>query len=83
MCMHTRNLMPTRTISISEEAYRRLKALKREGESFSDVILRITSKSSVWGLVGVLPKDRVDEVEEAIADNRKRFREALSEHGRS
>lgn len=32
--------MPTRTISISEVAYERLKALKRDKESFSDVILR-------------------------------------------
>ena len=33
-------LMPTRTISISELAYERLKALKKDKESFSDVILR-------------------------------------------
>jgi len=32
--------MPTRTISISETAYERLKALKRDNESFSDVIIR-------------------------------------------
>ncbi len=32
--------MPTRTISINEVAYKRLKALKRGNESFSEVILR-------------------------------------------
>lgn len=32
--------MPTRTISISEMAYERLKALKKGNESFSEVILR-------------------------------------------
>ncbi|MFQ6124656.1 MAG: antitoxin VapB family protein [Candidatus Heimdallarchaeota archaeon] len=32
--------MPMRTISINEVAYKRLKALKRGNESFSEVILR-------------------------------------------
>ena len=58
--------MPTRTISISEEAYRRLKALKREGESFSDVILRLTSRSSLWHLVGALSEEEAAKLEEAI-----------------
>jgi len=34
--------MPTKTISIKEEAYERLSARKRDDESFSDVILRLT-----------------------------------------
>jgi predicted CopG family antitoxin len=40
--MHTQiTLMPTRTISITEEAYMKLKSLKAlEKESFSDVILK-------------------------------------------
>gem|GEM_PF-1516461 len=32
-----------RTISLSDEAYRRLASLKRKGESFTDVILRLCS----------------------------------------
>lgn len=32
--------MGTTTISLSDEAYRVLKAQKREGESFSDLVLR-------------------------------------------
>jgi predicted CopG family antitoxin len=32
--------MPSTTITISEAAYKALKAEKKEGESFSDVILR-------------------------------------------
>jgi len=69
--------MPTRTISISEEAYRRLKALKREGESFSDVILRLTSKSSPWSLAGILSEEEGKELEKILAENRERFRKAL------
>ena len=34
--------MPSKTISLEVEAYRRLKATRRPGESFSDVIRRIT-----------------------------------------
>ncbi|HDI46440.1 MAG TPA: hypothetical protein ENF82_01375 [Candidatus Methanomethylia archaeon] len=69
--------MPTRTISISEEAYRRLKALKREGESFSDVILRLTSRSSLWHLVGALSEEEAARLEEAIAENREKAKRAL------
>ena len=69
--------MPTRTISISEEAYRRLKALKKEGESFSDVIIRLTSKSSLWSLAGILSEREAKELERVLAENRERFRKAL------
>jgi len=34
--------MGSKNISITEEAYNRLKAHKREGESFTDVIVRLT-----------------------------------------
>lgn len=34
--------MPVRTVTITEDAYAALAALKREGESFSEVIRRLT-----------------------------------------
>lgn len=34
--------MGTKTLTITEEAYDRLKAHKQEGESFTDVVLRLT-----------------------------------------
>jgi predicted CopG family antitoxin len=39
-CICIRFFMGTTTISLSDEAYRVLKAQKREGESFSDLVLR-------------------------------------------
>jgi predicted CopG family antitoxin len=38
--------MPSTTITISKDAYKALKAEKKEGESFSDVILRKFGRGS-------------------------------------
>jgi len=34
--------MATKTITVTEEAYERLRAMKRADESFTDVLLRVT-----------------------------------------
>ncbi|MBX0286818.1 antitoxin VapB family protein [Haloarcula salinisoli] len=34
--------MATKTITVTEEAYERLREMKREDESFTDVLLRVT-----------------------------------------
>lgn len=34
--------MATKTITLTEEAYQRLREMKRDEESFTDVVLRIT-----------------------------------------
>ncbi|HDI31370.1 MAG TPA: hypothetical protein ENF80_00985 [Thermofilum sp.] len=59
--------MAHRTLTISEEAYNALKRLKKEGESFSDVILRITKSTSLLEYVESTEfsrelADRVEEV---------------------
>lgn len=38
--------MTSKTISLREDAYERLAARKREGESFTDVVLRMTDEDS-------------------------------------
>lgn len=48
--------MGTKTISLTDTAYDRLKATKRSGESFSDVVLRLTRESrSLRDGAGALP----------------------------
>jgi len=64
--------MGTKNIAISDEAYQMLKALKKSGESFTDVIERMTRKSSVLELAGVLSKGEVASVERHVKEIRKR-----------
>jgi predicted CopG family antitoxin len=69
----------TRTLSITEEAYRALKAKKKEGESFTDVILRLTgNKDSARRLLEMMDElhspDLADKVEQASKEFRDGFR---------
>lgn len=43
-----------KTITITDDAYRNLRSSKRQGESFSEVIQRLTARRSVRTLVGAL-----------------------------
>ncbi|MGQ9515567.1 MAG: antitoxin VapB family protein [Thermoproteota archaeon] len=55
--------MAHKTITISEEAYRELARIKRENESFTEVILRLTSeRGSAKALLSYL--ERVGSSEE-------------------
>lgn len=58
--------MVYKTLTISEKAYNALKKLKRNNESFSDVILRITKKMSLLEFVETsrFPSDLADKIEE-------------------
>ena len=63
--------MATKTISITKGAYDRLKVLKKERESFTDVINRITKKNDLMDFYGILGKEKGDELEKAILESRK------------
>lgn len=69
--------MATKTISITEEAYERLKTRKSEKESFTDVINRITGKSSIMELAGILSNKEADELEKHIKEMRALSRKRM------
>jgi len=55
----------TKVISLSNEAYKTLKDLKKSGESFSDVVLRVAGerkKKSLLEFSGKWAGDDIDEV---------------------
>ena len=67
--------MPTRTISITEEAYQRLKMKKEQNESFTDVINRIAGKRDIMEFAGILSEEEGDKLEAYIKERRKASRE--------
>lgn len=61
--------MGTKSLTVTEEAYERLKAYKREDESFTDTILRITgSDRDVMAGFGAM--EDVDGFTEAVESTR-------------
>ncbi len=67
--MHTHNIMATKTISIREDVYNILTSLKKEGESFSDVIYKLTKKRkpNLRDYFGVLKDSKaINDIEEDI-----------------
>ena len=67
--------MPTRNIRLSAEAYNRLVSLKLEGESFTDIIIRLTVNFRILDLVGLWD----DDVGEDVEYHMREFRESLDE----
>ena len=70
--------MGTKTISLEDSAYVKLKAAKRPGESFSDVVNRILRgrEPSLLDLRGLFDRKSVDQLVEAIARMREEDIEA-------
>jgi predicted CopG family antitoxin len=71
LCTNTKGVA-TKTIGISEDAYERLLALKGEGESFSDVIRRLTGADLLARLAGAMDADTARHYESVIAASRAR-----------
>jgi len=64
--------MVTKTITITEDAYKKLKVEKLEGESFSEVITRLTD-SSKKDLIEFAGAWKDFDVEEIIKEGRAKF----------
>ena len=73
--------MGSKTITVTEKAYERLKAHKREGESFTDTLLRLAGeRGGRWDGYGAL-RD-ADGFREAVEEGRKTFDEDATDRHR-
>ena len=72
--------MGHRTITISDQAYTTLKRKKKEGESFTDVILREFAEGNADRILSVVmsqdfpDRELAENVRQASEEHRKRFR---------
>ena len=82
MCAWTQ--MGTKPIGLDDEAYERLKAEKREGESFSDTVKRITSEVATdWRhSIGKYSGDQADAFEDAVRKSREATDQGLAHRRR-
>lgn len=71
--------MGSKTISVSDEAYARLKALKKPGESFSDTINRLTARKRLSEIAGVLTEEDIRVIEKAVSAIRSGSKERIKE----
>ncbi len=76
MYVYVYTYMSTKTISITREAYDRLRARKGPEESFTDVILRLTDRRPLAEYAGMLGKTSVKAMRKAI-EAARRDRRAL------
>jgi predicted CopG family antitoxin len=63
--------MGTKTISLADDAYERLKRLKREDERFSDVVRRLTGDVTLSEYYGVLDEETAAKLESVIESRRE------------
>ncbi len=74
MCVYK---MGSKNISISDEAYLRLSELKSKNESFTDLIYRLTNKTNVLDLKGIIEEDVGKSLEKNIRYSRKISKERI------
>jgi len=77
--------MGTKTIGLREDAYERLKARKREGESFTELVERLLDEATAdWrDGFGTLPADETDELEQVVRNSRNRTSEGVATRQRN
>lgn len=71
MYVYIYTYMGSKTISITENAYHRLRARKRRGESFTDVILRLTERRPLSEFAGVLDEETGRALADALEEARR------------
>ena len=58
--------MGTKTVRLREDVYERIRARKREEETFSEAVDRLTGDPSLAELGGIFDDDQVEEMRDAI-----------------
>ena len=73
--------MAAKTVALDAEAYEALRRQKREGETFSDTVKRLSGpKRSLLDFVGIWkewPKEDFHRFEAALAESRRHDRERM------
>jgi predicted CopG family antitoxin len=75
ICAYIYTYYMTKIISLSEKAYESLKKLKRDGESFSDVVTRLTKEDGSTSLLPFAGKwvgNDLEMVFERISEERRK-----------
>ena len=75
--------MGTKTIGLREDVYERLKARKREDESFTDLVDRLIDETTVdWReTFGTLPGEKATALEQVATRSRTATGEGLGDRG--
>ena len=71
--------MSSKNISLPEPVYERLRAEKREGESFGDAIDRLLGGEKLESFWGMWSEETATLAQDAVAEGRTRSDERLSE----
>lgn len=76
--------MATKTIGLNDEAYERLKAEKRDGESFSDTVKRLTGEVAAdWRhSIDKYGGERAETFAEAVQESREATNQGLARRQR-
>lgn len=67
--------MGTKTIRLEEDVYEKIRARKREDETFSEAVDRLVGGASLLELAGLLSEEDAEDVSDAVEE----FRSTLDE----
>lgn len=80
--MYVYTYMGSKTISITEDGYERLRSHKREGESFSDAVRRLTGgEQDIWRGFGPYEGEAGERLRKAVDANRVEMDGEMSQRG--
>ena len=63
--------MAVRTITVTEQAYRRLRSHKGASESFTDVVLRLTERRPLTDFAGIVSHETAKALRSAVEEDRR------------